>query len=69
MSGVPRDDSYNFIAYGTNAGKACKMVISINATHITIDGVRKSWQNARAAFEADSSPRELGAARERQLET
>jgi hypothetical protein len=44
------------------------MVISINSTHITVDGIRKSWQNARAAFEADSSPRELEDAKARRME-
>jgi hypothetical protein len=68
MPGVPRDDSYNFIAYGTKNGKACEMVISINRAHITVDGIRKSWQNARAAFEADSSPREMADAKERRME-
>lgn len=62
---TPRDDSYNFIAYGTKSGKAYEMTISINKTHITIDGIRKSWQNAMVAFVSDSSPRELEDAKAR----
>jgi hypothetical protein len=64
----PQPDSYSFVAYGTKGGKACEIIVSVNGTHITIDGVRKSWQNARAAFEADSSPRELEDAKARRME-
>jgi hypothetical protein len=45
------------------------MVISINKTHVTIGALRKIWQNARAAFEADSSPRELKDGKARRIET
>ncbi len=61
MAGRPRDDSYNFKAYYVDGGKACEMVISLNKDEISIDGVRRTWHQAREIFQKDARPIERNA--------